>query len=693
MPTFADMQASLRRNNSNGRSFKGASSFYGDNPFMDNIPEHPDEHARSRSTSASSGHYEEYRPEIAGVISPFDGQPKGLDGILAASNPTTPKDEGLIRQASFGKRQRALLTNVRQSDHKSIAPSFRYEDPDEPLPAHPDDHTRSAVPSSNALGLDMVPAPLSPRTANSGAKSPSLDDKSTLISDRSVKTPSPKIGPSWPLKSPLPPSDSRGGGRPPLSPPHSRFSREVYPQPPNQNAGGKLFLMPERKKSLKDRVGEKAPQSINMNAVREAEARGSMTSLPGLLNRALQMASNLENGKTSSKQSDWFGNDLLKNLGERGKSTGSINMLNNNKFGPSFNQPPSRGSNMSEKWPRAAPLPPSGLRQVSANHHGHHDERPQKRSRSRYDHRHPRPSRKCCGLPLWLFFLLLIITLVLIILAVVLPIVLVVIPNEKKAADPTCASKHPCANGGASVPDTSGNCFCICSGTFSGTNCTVGNTAGSCGSIAAATLPNAAIGSNLPPLIENAQRQYQVPLNATSILTAFSSNDVNCDIQNTLVAITTGTSTRRRRSPDAPATTHPPSPHIHSHVPRQDQAITQGGLVIAGPDSATTSAAAAPTSTTKPTTQYTDNNHIDFAKTAILYTLQISQRLDFAVQASQKLQPFFNGVGAGQGGQSDPKSVDMGNGWSLDLVDLKVTGMGTSAGSGTGKGSRTRGNP
>lgn len=680
MPSFAEMHASLRRNNSNGRSLKRASSYYSENPFMDNIPEHPDEHRRSRSSSASSGQFSVYRPEKAGVISPFDGEPKGLDGIIAGSK--KPVDAGLVRQASLGKRQKAALTNVRKSEHRSIAPSVReHEDVDDP-PTPPEDDFKPHGPPQAAYANRMVPAPLSPSRVN--ASTFPSNDRTHHQHESSL---SPKPGGSWPLRSPAMPSQAKSS----LGAPHSRFSREYRPHHSNSNSGGggKLFLMPQRQRSLKDRVGDKAPSSLNMEAVREAEARGSMTSLPGLLNRAVQLASNLEKGKTSSKQSDWFGNEILKDMSTRGKSTASLNtMLDKFAFSPTVENKHARNrSGFSEKWPRPAPLPPSGLhQQMSAPR----DESKQ-RSRSKYDHRHPPPPRKCCGMPLWLFFLLLVAALVLIVLAVVLPVALIVIPNDKKAADPSCSAKHPCQNDGISVPDQSGACQCICPTGFTGSNCTSTNNVGSCGTISVPGLSNAAIGSQLPLLVTNAQPQYQIPLNATSILTAFSIFEINCDIQNTLVSFTKSVSGRRRAviaaSTDVKPTitSAPMSPHHagshHVHEPRQDQAITTGGLVIAGSASSTPSSAQPTASTGAPPTQYTDAAHVDFAKTAILYALQMSQQLNVATTAGNKVQPYVNGLGSPGG---DARNVDMGNGWSLDLVGFKVTGMGTSVGSNGG---------
>jgi hypothetical protein len=49
------------------------------------------------------------------------------------------------------------------------------------------------------------------------------------------------------------------------------------------------------------RPGGKKPPRLNMNAVRDAEARGSLSSLSDLIRRATKLASNLDRGKTASR--------------------------------------------------------------------------------------------------------------------------------------------------------------------------------------------------------------------------------------------------------------------------------------------------------------------------------------------------------------------------------------------------------
>ncbi|KAK0956682.1 hypothetical protein LTS01_022713, partial [Friedmanniomyces endolithicus] len=55
------------------------------------------------------------------------------------------------------------------------------------------------------------------------------------------------------------------------------------------------------KGGLSERAGKRRPPRLNVDAVRDAEARGSLTSLPDLIMRATRLASNLDRGKTASR--------------------------------------------------------------------------------------------------------------------------------------------------------------------------------------------------------------------------------------------------------------------------------------------------------------------------------------------------------------------------------------------------------
>ncbi|KAI9927967.1 hypothetical protein MW887_002819 [Aspergillus wentii] len=65
--------------------------------------------------------------------------------------------------------------------------------------------------------------------------------------------------------------------------------------------GNDLGGLPRAAPTMSDRrPGGRRPPRLDMNAVRDAEARGSLTSLPDLIRRATKLATNLEHGRTAT---------------------------------------------------------------------------------------------------------------------------------------------------------------------------------------------------------------------------------------------------------------------------------------------------------------------------------------------------------------------------------------------------------
>lgn len=461
-----------------------------------------------------------------------------------------------------------------------------------------------------------------------------------------------------------------------------------------------MFLLPQREKSLKERVGNRKPSNINVGAVKEAEARGSITSLPGLINRALTLASNIETGRTSSKNSDWFGNDLLRQLAKRGKSTASLgHVLEGFTFSPTvhdeerkrelqrgvlFNQKfeeTRKGRSMLKQMDLAPTPEPSS----------HRGEPPVQRR------------RRCCGMPLWVFSLLIIVIIILVALAVILPVVLVVVPrqNHQQSVSGECSSTKPCQNGGSSVQDSAGKCQCICVNNFSGSNCQMAQASG-CGTIQTQWVLEATVGQDLVNLIQSAQGSYKIPLNATEIVPLLTSNDLSCSSQNALVSLNGKSSKRAAEVLEDLSNGSPLPSQITPQsaasvtltgsdlMPRQGEIATSAGLQIAGPASQTSTASAQSSSSPASSGKGSDSGNFDensprtlnLAQTAILYTLQTSQSLNAAVLANSMLQSFLNKKGA----NTDPSHVDLGNGWSVDLKSEVVSGNGHTVGEGTDGG-------
>lgn len=724
MPTFADMQASLaRRGLHQYASQYNPGSSFADEP-LPLPPSHQSYHTSFRDSSGSSSmissqfnlYIPEKSPEKDTLVSPVSGDSKGQGGVVSPVEPSNPmKPLGL-----FNGQPKAFLTPVdEKSEHNfsfSGGPGTSIHPPSSVI------HHNSAIASSMAL----IPEPL--KTPKSGKSSSRSGSPRSLPAHNpfNVRTPSPRMGePSFDTSTLSSYGSSRA--RSPL------IDADQPPQPsptPSTGNGGKLFLPPQRKKSLRDRLGGKGPPNINVAAVNEAQPHASLTSLPGLINRALNMANNIEQGKTSSKQSDWFGNDLISELAKKGQKTASLGqVLEGFTFSPAVVQREGGSghgfdgvshtsrttTSMSEKFNQIHP-------QMYSQHNRYASDPPHlsNRSRSKYDHRGGPRRRRVCGMPLWLFIALLAGTVTIVALAIALPLALL---GGKKSppADPAdCAASHPCENRGASVAGPNGTCSCVCVDNFTGFNCAKANNAASCGSVQTSTKAGATVGSDLVSLLNNGESQFLVPLNASAVLPIFSTNNLTCDMENALVSVGSSKDKEKRshtrahvkRQPGSlefeeqaaatlairPRTTAAPifDAHLVGLAKRQhnNNAVTANGILIAGGNAggdspSSTTDSPSPTSTSdsqdsSPTVSSSSEDNkrpsksdfnpksastLTFAKTAILYTLQVSQDMSVAIAAQSAMQAFLTSPKSG-----NAEKVDVGGGFVVDFVGGSIKG-------------------
>ena len=419
------------------------------------------------------------------------------------------------------------------------------------------------------------------------------------------------------------------------------------------------------------------------------------------------MAANIEKGQTTGHQSDRFGNDLLNELSKKGKSTASLtSMLDGFTFSPTVHNDASKPKGQedgpfSNKFESARPAP-SGLRNESF---------PSSKEKSWSNpsqRRNGKKTKKCCGIPLWLVVVLAISAIILVALAVILPIALIVIPNQKKSPPETaasCSTKLTCNNGGVAVSGSSGSCHCICTDNFTGQDCNTANTAG-CGTVHTDAVPSATIGSGLAPLINNAQKDFNISLNATAILGTFYDSDLSCNSQNALVGLKTNTkrqedasleprNRRKRTSESDRVENQPPLPTITSRPDDSEQSqfqrrqqngqgvVTSAGLWLAGTETAPAGSQPTPTGALPkgkgpPGFNNQAPDVVNFARTAVLYVLQASNSLDAAVSASNQLVSYY-----GNTGDLDPNKISLGGGWTANLVTEQITDQGKTIGKGT----------
>lgn len=417
----------------------------------------------------------------------------------------------------------------------------------------------------------------------------------------------------------------------------------------------------------------KRPLRLDIGAVREAEARGSMTSLSDLIKRATQLASNLDRGRTASR---------LGHLAMFG-STDRLGNARNSTYSDVLDAfpPPAHGTSLSSARPTT--LWPNGDKQFMAS----------KSSLGRFVNTNEKseaeqPRRRCCGMSPVVFVLVLITVILLVAAAVLVPVFLLVLPKQHQSVNlTTCHSSHSCQNGGYSV-SANDMCSCVCVDGFTGADCSTQRDP-ECITAAVAdgrsTYDNATLGSSILPLLQNAQTSFNILLNTTKLLSRFAYNNLSCASENSLVDFGDTRSARVKRfvvvpgmmstEPHVPALNLPPSESKQQHPrfiivddledaaeglallpptrtlhPRQDATQSANGIVFATSSDAASSPTAtvgASTATATPSTvpsttkiNATDNQ-LDFAATVVLYVLQTSSQVNDAVTANQLILAHF----------------------------------------------------
>lgn len=240
---------------------RGASSFYSHLSYVSPIPE---ESLRSRSHAsyASSA----AMPQSWGTPSPAQS-PRYPDSFYddtiveegSFSEAHLTNDDGdesrLVRSASIGRRGKAALVTT---------------------------GTQEAPEAAEEYGQRPSPTPLqsSPFPEGTGYLDASSNSSSTVPSAKTPNT--PPAGAALTTDAVLGAYDAASANDPRAS-----KGMSVSPQPPP-------FAQPRGFSRLS---AIRRPPRLDMDAVREAEARGSMTSLPDLIRRATRLAASLDRGK------------------------------------------------------------------------------------------------------------------------------------------------------------------------------------------------------------------------------------------------------------------------------------------------------------------------------------------------------------------------------------------------------------
>ncbi|KAI5364714.1 Putative EGF-like domain-containing protein [Septoria linicola] len=402
---------------------------------------------------------------------------------------------------------------------------------------------------------------------------------------------------------------------------------------------------------LSERAGRRRPPRLNVDAVKEAEARGSLTSLPDLIRRATKLASNLDRGKTASRMGmNWFDGA---EADEKKRRSGSMSDILAAFPPPALATPPESRNAFRRS------LAAWSTRNRHSALHSDSDAGAMKR-------------RRCCGMPTWAFICLLLLLFMFVAAAVIVPVVLVVIPNQEDATTTkvgSCAAKSNCENGGTNIMSSDGNCVCLCINGYTGSTCTTFRRSG-CTSLSVGSSTNATIGEAIPRLLSSATKDFNIPLDSQELLGLFSRSEMNCNVQNQLMTFN-GLNRKRLSQRTVISLTAPFELHKRQGT-SDDPTATDSGILYALATPTTSSSPPAEVSSTSSTAE-TSQTALDFARVTVLYIFQLSRDLHTAADAQEHLQAYFRS-GAGPSGQlADSRNLTLGGSYSINLNDLMLS--------------------
>ncbi|CAM1501711.1 Fc.00g036950.m01.CDS01 [Cosmosporella sp. VM-42] len=451
------------------------------------------------------------------------------------------------------------------------------------------------------------------------------------------------------------------------------------------------------------------PPKLDIDAVRDMEARGSITSLPDLIRRATRLASMIDRGRRPASRFENFSDYLDEKSDARGGSkdisvdrhqSGLSDML---AAFPPPGQPADRQSRGS--WFRTTSWPLAPSRQDGTH------SRSTRRGMTPSEER-PKQGRRCCGLPIWAFILVVLLIICMIVAAIVVPLEFFVFKNLGNHDKPQsemdkCQISLVCKNGGTNVI-SQGVCSCICTNGFTGSDCSASGSDGctttnlSSPDDDTVNVSNVTLGKAIPRLLEGGAANFSIPLSGTAVMAKFNAGDLSCIAQNSLVTFDgqlsrVGEGTAKAKaatetlevaavertatesisvitvSPDVVATTlvlddGTPTPVAttdgadNTDEPTATQTMEPGG--------ATTTAA--PTSKPSGSGFIVTEETLDFARVVILYILQ-EESAASAETAQTKLHRFFTNALSNEGVEkSSATNISIGGDNKINLNAFTV---------------------
>jgi hypothetical protein len=689
---------------------RGASSYYSQISYVSPIPEESPRTQRSHGSYASSaaipsswgsespGSYGD--EELSPGYATFSDDEFLEDGRESRASRSDDGDEsGLVRKASVGRKGKPSLISTRSSERME-APILAAEPMPTTSKAGIEGLTNMRAAIAGAVAGAAATEVLSAEQRHEGKQTaPPLERPSTSSSETvptlSANRPSMPRMASTGISRHDSATIGQLEGSEDLRPPEPRFSR----------------LSAIRR-----------PPKLNIDAVRQAEARGSLTSLPDLIRRATRLAALMDKGRRPGSRLNDLNDfpsdiDLAREKELMGKPHPQSCQMHTNShtedrrrsglsdmlaaFPPPGLATPTRNQSPAPRGPRPVSTWPAFADSGSVN------EPSGEKSKK---------ARKCCGVSVCCFVVCLIIALIVIAAAVIVPVELLVV--HKKTATTSAASANTsiaacqasltCQNGGTNTI-SSGVCSCICTNGFTGSTC---QTSGSLGCTTAnfTGYSNATLGDAIPRLINQAQTNFSIPLFATTILARFNTGNLSCTSENALVTFdgedertgdatavvsssaSTTTAVAKRdggffvtnsfsgASSYATATTSSSQTTISSSTSTTSHSIATSNGIIFDPTPTTTTKSSSTASTVASTATFTTTEEsLDFARVAVLFVLQ-QDSLDSAVTAQTQLQKFFS---TDSTTNSAASNFSIGSDITVNMVSFSLDlGNGTVGGTG-----------
>lgn len=598
-----------------------------------------------------------------------NSSPTSEQGRESSASVDGNKGQGLVRSASFGQRGKASIATTQNAEHEDDKSASPREQGSKQMAALEQALERAALEQAGLMATVGVPrGPHSPLAGGIEVTNKSRSSLNAPLPMHTRKIAELDATPAHKIADPH--ANATLGA-------YNRVSTLVPPSPA-------VIRAPSPAGSVFNRLSAvRRPPRLDMNSVKEAESRGSTTSLTDLIRRATRLAAMMDRGKRpgsrlalndfpSPTDSELFEKETHIDCKDTTPPF-SLTML------MSTVKPERRHSGFSGMIDIFPSTPGQGHshrgtpdRPVSDWHSGYEPSENNVRNR---------PPRRCCGLPLWGFFMVLLVLLMIIAAAVVVPLKILVLDKhslvtltavEQCAANPATT----CQNDGTSVLGN-GGCACICTNGFTGSTCQSADATG-CTTInlPGSALSNVTIGDSISRLITASMTNFSVPLNETMVLARFNSANLSCVTENALVTFQ-GRSERTGQASDlvTPVRTAAPTAPATTKVKRQGSPSAESPAAdsIVFDSTPTPAVAPPPSSSSAPIAnssgvyQVTEEA-LDFARVAVLYILQ-QVTVEDAIIAQGALNGFFK---LGSYTNLAALNVSVGAGRVVDLLNFSV---------------------